>query len=75
MQSRNTKIAYLKRMLRRLKGVEANVPKLVSSGELSPEGGELAARLVRKDLAEVLSELQKLETEGTADGEPVVGPK
>ena len=61
MVSKNTRIAYLKRMLKRLEGEETKIQQLVSTGELSPEGGELAAQQVRKSRGELLSELQKLE--------------
>jgi hypothetical protein len=67
MQSRSTRIAYVRRMVKRLEKEELRVQELVSSRELSPEEGELAARLVRKAMGEALSELQRFETENTAD--------
>jgi len=54
-------LIYLKRMLKRLEGEETRIQQLVSTGELSPEGGELTAQQVRKSRGELLSELQKLE--------------
>jgi hypothetical protein len=61
MPSNSTRIAYLKRMLKRLEGEESRINELVSAKELSPEGGDLAARLVRKSRGELLSELRNLE--------------
>ena len=67
MPSKSTRIAYLKRMLKRLEGEETRVQQLVSSGELSSEGGELTTQQVRKSRGELLSELQELEGKGNAD--------
>jgi len=61
MQSKSTRIAYLKRMLKRLEGEETRAQRLVSTGELSPDGGELMTRQVRKSRAEIVSELKELE--------------
>lgn len=66
MPSKNTRIAYLKRMLKRLEGEETRIQQLVSAGEISLEGGELTAQQVRKSRGELLSELQKLERESSA---------
>lgn len=59
-------------MLKRLEGEEARVQQLVSTGELSPEGGELTAKQVRKSREELLSELQVLGGKPKAGGGPGV---
>lgn len=64
--AKKTRIAYLKRLLKRLDGEETRVQQLVSAGELSREGGELTAQQVTKSRREALSELQKLEGEESA---------
>ena len=61
MPSKSTRIAYLKRMLRRLEGEEARVQTLVSAGDLSPQGAELTVNLVRKSRQELRDELNTLE--------------
>lgn len=63
MQSKNTRIAYLKRMLKRLEGEETRLQQLVSTGELTPEGGELGKKQLDRNRAELLSELRTLEAE------------
>ncbi len=65
MVTKNTRIAYLKRMLKRLEGEDKRIQQLVSSGKLSPEGGELGIKQVRKNRKELLSELQRLESESS----------
>jgi hypothetical protein len=65
MQTKHTRAAYLKRMLKRLEGEETRIQQLIAAGELSPEGGALTVRQVNKSRDELLSELRKLET---ADG-------
>ena len=61
MPSKSTRIAYLKRMLRRLEGQEARVQRLVSAGDLSPQGAELSMNLIRKSRQELCEELNTLE--------------
>jgi hypothetical protein len=56
-------------MLKRLEGEESRIHELVSAKDLSPEGGDLAARQVRKSRGELLSELRNLESEGTENSE------
>jgi hypothetical protein len=41
MQSKSTRIAYLKRMLNRLEGEEARLDALVNAGELTTDGAML----------------------------------
>ena len=43
MQSKTTRIAYLKRMLERLEGEEARLNNMVTAGELTGEGAKLGA--------------------------------
>jgi len=54
-------------MLRRLETEEAKVPKLVSAGELSPQGGELTMNLVGKSRQELREELNGLERSDNGD--------
>ena len=61
MPSKSTRIAYLKRMLRRLEGEDARVQQLVTAGDLSPQGAELTMKLVTKGRQELREELDKLE--------------
>lgn len=61
MPSKSTRIAYLKRMLRRLEGENARVQQLVTAGDLSPQGAELAMKLVKKSRQELREELARLE--------------
>ena len=72
MPSKSTRIAYLKRMLKRLEGEETRVQQLVSTGQLSSEGEELTARQVRKSREDLLSELQELEGKLKRDAGPGV---
>ena len=60
-QSKNTRIAYLKRMLDRLEDEPNRLQQLVSKGELSPEGREIGLRQIEKDREELLSELRSLQ--------------
>ena len=72
MSSKSTRIAYLKRMLKRLEGEETRVQQLVSSGELTTEGGELTTQQVRNSRKELLTELQELERKvSTGAGPPL----
>jgi hypothetical protein len=59
-QSKNTRIAYLERMLKRLEDENNRMQRLVSEGELSPEGGEIGIRQLKQSREELLSELQTL---------------
>ena len=64
-QSTHTRIAYLKRMLKRLEGEDNRIHQLVLKGELSPEGGEIGIQQLKKSREELLSELQTLQ-QGTS---------
>ena len=44
MPSKSARIAYLKRMLKRMEAEEIRVQRLIATGELSPESEELATR-------------------------------
>jgi len=67
MASKNTRIAYLKRMLRRLDGEDARMQQLVSTGDLSAEGAGLSLNLIEKSRQELRSELQELESKADAE--------
>ena len=64
MQSRSTRIAYLKRMLKRLEGEDTRLQNLQSAGELTRPAAELAAQQLSRD--ELLTELRKLEHDNPA---------
>lgn len=68
MPSRSTRIADLRRMLRRLEGKDARVQQLVSAGDLSPQGAELTIKLVKKSRQELREELNRLEGSDNGDG-------
>ena len=60
MQSKTARIAYLKRMLKRLDAEELRIQQLVSAGELSSEGGELGIQQLKNDREKLRSELLTL---------------
>lgn len=60
MHSKATRIAYLKRMLRRLEGEAARIQDLVRAGELISQAAELATEQLNKSREELLSELRTL---------------
>jgi len=59
-QSKNTRIAYLKRMLKRLEDEDSRIERLVSEGELSSEGADIGIRQLKKSREELVSELKSL---------------
>lgn len=61
MQSKTTRIAYLKRMLKRLEGEVFRIQELLSVGELSSEAAELAVQQVAASRDTLLTELAVLE--------------
>jgi hypothetical protein len=61
MQASSTRIAYLKRMLKRLEDAETRLRDLVVAGELTLTAEELGAEQVRNSRAELLAELKSLE--------------
>jgi hypothetical protein len=60
-ESKSTRIAYLKRMLKRLEGEESRIQRLASAEGLSPEAEELLVQQLKKSREELLLELQTLE--------------
>jgi hypothetical protein len=62
-QSKNINIAYLKRILRRLEPEEAKIQKLVSEGELSEKGRDLAIQAIREDCQKLKAEIETLQKE------------
>ena len=58
---RPTRIAYLKRMLKRLEGVNLRVQDLMSVGELTPQAAELAAQQITANRNALLAELVTLD--------------
>lgn len=63
MHSKNTRIAYLKRMLKRLEGEEARLKELVGTGALTSDGASLGEEQLGRKRAELLSEIRALERE------------
>ena len=63
-QTKTTRIAYLKRMLKRLEGEDDRIKQLVSNGDLSSAGGEIGMLQLKRNREELLSELQTLQLEG-----------
>ena len=57
MQSKTTRIAYLKRMLKRLEGGETRLHHLVTAGGLTEAGAKLGAEQLKRNRAELVSEL------------------
>jgi len=62
MQSTSTKIAYLKRMLRRLEDEKKRIDQLVSSGELSQQASVIAKQLTTKRRDQLMAQLKDLES-------------
>ena len=66
MQSKSTKIAYLKRMLKRLEGEDTRLQNLVSCGELTQQAAELAVQQLNHSRDELRAELRKLQLDNPA---------
>ena len=60
MHSKSTRIAYLKRMLKRLEGEDVRVQELVVAMQLTPEEAKLVAQQLNKSREELLAELRSL---------------
>lgn len=63
MQAKSTRIAYLKRMLKRLDAEELRLNDLVAAGELTQAAADLGTADLKRNRAELLSELRTLESE------------
>jgi hypothetical protein len=63
MQSKSTRIAYLKRMLKRLEGEETRLDDMAAAGEFTEEGAKLGAGQLERNRAELVSELRRIESE------------
>jgi len=68
MQTKSTRIAYLRRMLARLEGEDARLKDLASAGELTMEGADLGSRQLVKDRERLLAELRSLEADDVRSG-------
>ncbi len=66
MQSLNTKIAHIKRLLKRLDDEDARVKDLVLAGTLTPEQGEIAHQVVSRERDRLSAELRNM-SEGAGD--------
>jgi hypothetical protein len=58
-QSTSTRIAYAKRMLKRIEGEKCRIARLVAEGELSAEGAEIAKKLLNKAKDELIGGLKE----------------
>jgi hypothetical protein len=63
MQSKATRIAYLKRVLKRLEAEPARIKALALSGELTKDGEQLAMQLLERSRSQLESELKQLSSE------------
>jgi hypothetical protein len=61
MQSKSTRIAYLKRMLKRLEGEGIRLQSLESDGGLTRQAAELAVKQLNQSKNELLAELRELD--------------
>ena len=61
MVSPRTRIAYLKRLLKRLEPEETRIQRLVESGDLTEKGRDLALQLTRNYRKKLKAELRSLE--------------
>ena len=66
MQSKSTRIAYLKRMLKRLEGEDVRLRSFISGEELTREAAELAIQQLNHSRNELLAELRELEPDSQA---------
>ena len=66
MIKRNTRIAYLKRMLRRLEGEDVRIKQLIESGQLPREAAGIAFQQLSASREELMSELHTLQAETDA---------
>jgi hypothetical protein len=60
MQSKSIRIAYLKRMLKRLEGEDRRIQDLASAGELTLAEAELAVEQLSRSRNQLLTELSSL---------------
>ena len=67
MISDRTRIAYLKRMLKRLEGEEHRLERLIVNEGYSADAERIARQLLEKSREEVISELRKLEGESKVE--------
>jgi hypothetical protein len=61
MLTTNVRIAYLKRLLRRLDAEPLRIQELIRAGELSNESASLAERQLDFERSKILRELAELE--------------
>jgi hypothetical protein len=61
MQSPSTRIAYIKRMLKRLDDEESRLKVLIVAGSLTPEEAELGAKQLQENRERLSAELRNLE--------------
>jgi hypothetical protein len=62
MQSRSTRIAYLKRMLKRLEAESLRLQNFPLNAEFSAQALEIAVQQLSRSRNDLLAQLQRLET-------------
>jgi hypothetical protein len=63
MQTKGTRIAYLKRMLKRLEGEFARLKELVGDGIMTEDASKLTFRQLDKQRDELIAEINALQKE------------
>jgi len=66
MQSKSTRIAYLKRMLKRLEAEDIRLRSLISDEDLTSQAAELAVQQLNHSRNELLTELRELAPDNPA---------
>ncbi len=61
MPAKSIRIAYLKRMLKRLEVEHTRLRDLLAAGEVTPEEAKLGTQQLAKHQAQLLTELRSLE--------------
>ncbi len=61
MQNKSTRIAYLRRMLKRLEGESVRQNELVQNGALMPDAADFASRQIANNIEELTKELTDLD--------------
>jgi hypothetical protein len=67
MQSRRVRLAYLRRMIRRVPAEVQRLENLRSAGAIPEDHFSLLLRLVEREHAELLAELRRLEEDKASD--------
>lgn len=65
--SRTARIAYLKRMMKRLEEEKLRLRELLSSGDLTEQAGQMGLELIEANRNKMIAELETLEGSGCED--------